>query len=433
MPKVLVFTYYWPPSGGPAVQRWLSLADLLLKEGIEPIVITVDEASASYTLKDNSLNNRIPSDLRVIKTKSFEILHFYQKLLSGGDLPTAGFANESDPSLFQKLARWIRGNFFFPDPRKGWNQFALNAARQLLEKEDIKGVITAGPPQSTHLIGAQLKKEYDLFWLCDFHDAWTNVWYYDELKRTQIAKSIDRNMELSVLRDCDLIITVGQQILDDFVAKTGQPEKVNLHSMGYDEVLFDTAIEPVEEFVITYSGTMADNYEPGSFFKAVKQLVEERPDWNLKIRLVGLISDGIHDQIKSVGLEQKTEITGYLPHGRAIDLLRSSSLLLLVSPNTPGSEMIIPGKIYEYMASRIPILNLSTQHSETAQILTDCEAGVTFERNEIEEIRNYISSTYQSWLSNPKKLLNTTDHFKKYSRQTEAKILAQTLLSRLNP
>ena len=431
MPKILVFTYYWPPSGGPAVQRWLSLTKYLLGEGLEPILITVDETDASYTLKDESLNEQIPKNLRIIKTKSFEILNIYQKFISGGQLPTAGFANESNPSLLQKAARWIRGNFFFPDPRKGWNQFALEAARNIIDQEDIKGIITAGPPQSTHLIGAQLKREYELFWMCDFHDAWTNVWYYDELMRTKIAKTIDKKMELSVLMDCDHIITVGQQILDDFIAKTRAPDKIRLHSMGYDEALFETPVAQSTDFVITYTGTIADNYEPEAFFKAIAEIVQKNPACKIRIRLVGLISKGIQRSISKMGLDPISDIHGYLPHNEAIHLLRTSSLLLLVSPNTHSSDMIIPGKIYEYMASRIPIINLSTKKSETAQIIAECNAGETFERSEVNAMKDFIEDTYRRWLSLPESILNKSDHFKKYSRQREANTLAESLLSRL--
>lgn len=430
MPKILLFNYYWPPSGGPAVQRWLSLATLLSREGFELIVITVDEKYASYTSLDESLNERVPKELRVIKTKSFEVLHLYQKFISGGHLPTAGFANESHPSSLQRLARWIRGNFFFPDPRKGWNTYALDAARPLIESEDIRGIITAGPPQSTHLIGAQLKREYDLFWLCDFHDAWTNVWYYDELMRTRLVRKIDLSMERSVLNQCDHIITVGRQILQDFATKTGKPDKMNIHSMGYDEELFNDVV-PANDFSITYTGTMASNYEPRAFFDAVKNVQETHPEWSIHLNIAGLISDDILDMVNELGLGTCTTVHGYLPHQQAVKILKASTLLLLVSPNTPGSEMIIPGKIYEYMASRVPILNLSTKHSETAEIISECGAGETFERPEVNGIQEFIERTYKRWLADPSALYNTNTGFKKYARQTEARSLAKLLRERL--
>lgn len=428
MAKVLIFTYYWPPSGGPAVQRWLSLAKLLPEFGVELIVITPDEQYASFSMWDESLNAEIPDDLRVHKTKTFEILSFYKKTVGKGNIPTAGFANESSPSFLQKVARRVRGNCFFPDPRKGWNKYALRQAREILQKEQVDWVITAGPPQSTHLIGLQLKKEFGVRWMCDFHDAWTNVWYYDTLMRTNWAKAKDAKMELNVLRQSDSIMTVGEQIYQDFTQKLGSDQKLRLHSMGYDEELFgDVKPAQQETFTIVYTGTMADNYEPQVLFEGLKELSEEQPSFSYKLKLVGLISDGIKSDIETIGILESTEMLGYRPHKEAIDHLKSGALLLLVSPNSVQSKMIIPGKIYEYFATRIPILNLATADTETYQMIERESAGKTFDRSQKAEIKKYIWSLFQAWKTEPESILNKSEGFKKYARRTEAKGLAEVL------
>lgn len=427
MAKVLIFTYYWPPSGGPAVQRWLSLAKLLPEFGVEPIVIAPDEQYASFSMWDESLNAEIPGNLRVHKTKTFEILSFYKKTVGKGNIPTAGFANESSPSFLQKVARWVRGNFFFPDPRRGWNKYALKQAREILQKEQIDWVITAGPPQSTHLIGLQLKKEFGVKWMCDFHDAWTNVWYYDTLMRTKASRKKDAKMELEVLQQADKIMTVGEQIFQDFTQKLGSDEKLRLHSMGYDEELFDKPSIQQDTFSLVYTGTMADNYEPQVLFEALKELGDEQPTFEYDLKLVGLISDGIKAEIESIGISNRTEMLGYRPHKEAIDYLKSGSLLLLVSPNSVQSKMIIPGKIYEYFATRIPILNLATLDTETYQMIEQEKAGKTFDRHQKAEIKNYIWQLFEAWRTDPESILNKSDGFKKYARRAEAKGLADVL------
>lgn len=432
MNKVLVFTYYWPPSGGPAVQRWLALSQLLPQFGIEPIIVAPHEQYASYVLLDESLNQRIPKELKVVKTKTFEVLNFYQKSLGKGKLPTAGFANESNPSFLQKLARWVRGNFFFPDPRKAWNKFALKAAREIIAENDIKAVITAGPPQSTHLIGQQLKKEFGLFWLCDFHDAWTNVWYYNELMKTSIARKLDSKMELRVLSECDQIITVGRQIITDFKSKLGSTDKVLLHSMGFDdEMVAEPPKVNATEFVICYTGTMATNYEPQVVFNAVKSIIHDNLEAKIKIELYGLIADDIIEYAKRIGLEKQVEFKGYVPHKQAVDAIQNAAILLLVSPNTPQAKMIIPGKIYEYLATRKPILNLAEEGTETYEIINECRAGATFNRMAKDEIKDFISKLYSKWENEPKSILNSDNSFMKYSRKTEAETLAKVLHNKL--
>lgn len=428
MPKALIFTYYWPPSGGPAVQRWLSLSKLLSKNGIQTTVIAPHEDFASFAILDESLNNDIDESVRVFKTKSFEILNFYKKSLGKGNIPAAGFANESNPSFLQKLARWVRGNLFFPDPRRGWNRYAIKQAKELLAHENFDWVITAGPPHSTHLIGKELKKRFGLNWLCDFHDSWTGVWYYDELMKTAAARRIDQQMEKAVLMACDNIITVGRDIYAELSQKIGNEKKLRLHSMGYDDDLFDSPAEPNSEvFKICYTGTIASNYQPETFFKVLSELISE--GYNIKIDLVGLIADSIQRQIQEIGLIKHVNFVGYVSHREAVHYLNHACMLLLISPNTQQAQKIIPGKIYEYMATRLPILNLATQQTESSRIIDECSAGATFERQQAQKIKGFIKELYAIWEKNLGGLLNNSDAFKRYARSEEAKGLAALLKS----
>ena len=428
MTKVLVFTYYWPPSGGPAVQRWLALTEHLPSLGIEPIIITVDEKYASYFLLDPALEKRIPKNTRVFKTKTFEILSLYKKSVGQGVLPTAGFANESQPGLLKKAARWVRGNLFFPDPRKAWNKYAIKAAKKLIKEENIQAVITAGPPQSTHLIGQQLQKEFNLFWICDFHDAWVNVWYYNELFKTNIARKIDLRMEREVLEKADYILTVGRQIIQDFSQKITDSSKIHLHSMGYDEERFGQGANPSKtEFTISYTGTMASHYQPKVFFQAIKELSQES-ELKLCVNFYGLIADDIQEEVQELGLDSMVHFAGYVSHNEVVEALMSSCMLLLVSPNTPQAKMIIPGKIYEYMATRLPILNLASSETESALILDECQAGMTFSRDQKSELKSFINHQYKIWEEDASQLLNQDKTYLKYGRKTEAALLAKLIL-----
>jgi hypothetical protein len=177
--KILIITYYWPPSGGPAVQRWLSLANELAQLGWEVFVITVDEKYATYQLHDDSHAKKIHENIKIIKTKTREPFGLYKFFFGRKSIPAPGFSNESNPSPIKKVARFIRGNLFIPDPRRGWKPFIVKAASELIIEEQITKVITAGPPHSTHLAGIELKKKFaKLEWTCDFHDLWTDVIYY---------------------------------------------------------------------------------------------------------------------------------------------------------------------------------------------------------------------------------------------------------------
>ena len=194
MNKVLIVTYYWPPSGGAGVQRWLKFAKYLPEFGWEPIILTVDPQFAAYPVTDYSLNEDVPAGLRIYSTPATDYFSIYRKDKS--KIPTAGFANSMDDTLKGKFLRFIRGNFFLPDPRKGWNRYAFKKASDLIDSEGIKHVITTSPPHSTQLIGLKIKKKYpEIKWIADLRDPWTDIYYYKQFYPTLLSKRIDAGYE----------------------------------------------------------------------------------------------------------------------------------------------------------------------------------------------------------------------------------------------
>jgi len=191
MQKVLIITYYWPPSGGAGVQRWVKLSKYLSRIEIEPIVLTVDERYASYTQIDESLLKDIPEDIKVYKTKSFEPIRLYSRFVGMKNVPTAGFSNVDRSKKSLKLLSWLRSNLFIPDPRKGWNKYAFSMAEKIIKEENIRTVITTSPPNSTQLIGLRLRREWGIKWIADFRDPWTDIYYYDNLGQSDRSKRID--------------------------------------------------------------------------------------------------------------------------------------------------------------------------------------------------------------------------------------------------
>lgn len=425
LPKILIITYYWPPSGGPAVQRWLSFANILAEKGVDVHVLTVDEQHANYPAIDASLAAQVSKKLKVSKTKTSEIFWVYKKFIGKGKAPAAGFANEADPSFLQKLSRFVRGNFFIPDPRKSWNKFVIPKAREIIINEKTDLVITAGPPHSTHLNGLQLQKEFNIKWIADFHDAWTDVWYYDKLLHTQIARRYDQKLERKVLENADAVLTVGKLLKNVLAGKSStiDPEKIQVVSMGYDEKLFVENQEvSSQEFRITYTGTIDDSYEPEVLFRALKKVKEKNPGVNYKLRFIGLLAEGLRKKIIESGLEENLEIIGYVPHHESVKYLLNSNALLLVSPKVKSEEIIIPGKIYEYLAARKPVINIGSLSTESARIISECEAGENFDRTMENELADYLQQLTNSWKTDPQTAMINLENkeYRKYSRVNEA-------------
>lgn len=413
MKKVLLITYYFPPSGGAGVQRWLKTIKYLPEFGVETIVLTVDPAYASYPQVDESLCSEVPSSVKVYTTKTKEILSLYKRVSPSKQVPYGGFANEPNPTLLQKISRFIRGNFFLPDPRRGWNKYALAKARQIIETEGITTIVTTSPPHSTQLIGLELKKQYpNINWVADLRDPWTDIYYNNDLYPTFWAKKRNLAYERSVLEGADKVITVSEDCKRLFAEKADIAEKVAVVPNGYDEKDFinSTIINKKEEitpnYILSYVGVLAPQHN----LLPLKALVSGRKD--ILLRFVGVVSEEIQQEIKSWGV--LAEFIPYVSHKEAVAYMQASDALLLFIPNVPNNEGILTGKLFEYLASRRKILLFGPEKGDAMRLISECGAGSCYTEN----------LCLDSFLSQP---YTGNDNIKLYSRRALAHKIASLL------
>jgi glycosyltransferase involved in cell wall biosynthesis len=436
MEKILLINYYWPPCGGPAVQRWLDITNYIEAKGIQTYVVTIDEKVATFPSYDASLQNRIAKSTKVFKTDTSELFDIYKKFVGNGKVPTTGLVDEPNPGFLKKVARFIRGNFFLPDPRIGWNKHAYKMAKTLIEQHNIKVVFTAGPPQSTHLVGLKLKREFPhVKWVTDIHDYWTEVSHLKLFYRTKIATYFDRKLERKVLVNADVIMThcrSSKKIFSERI-KEIEASKIFVHTMGFNEALFQPRPRVKQnEFVIAYVGSIGAHYEPGPFLKAFKKAVGSCSGIPIKLKFVGSCSQEIKNLILSEKLEKQTEETGYLPHQLAVDYLFSSSALLLINPKFGQEKIHVPGKLYEYLAAFKPIVSISPSNSESEQIIKQMNAGKNFERGDIDGIAGYLIQLIKEWEEKKEIDLPVNDEVFRYSRKEEAFLLADRIKNLTN-
>lgn len=391
--RVLIITYYWPPSGGAGVQRWLKFAKYLPQFDIEPIILTVDPKFASYLQIDESLEKDISLDLKVFKTKSFEPLNILSGLFGKKNVPYGGFTNVDKNSFFQTILRFIRGNFFIPDARVGWNKHAYKKAKVIIKEYQIDTVITTSPPHSTQLIGLKLKKILNIKWIADFRDPWTDIYYYKDLLHTGLAKRLDKKKELKVLKGADQVLVVGKSLKEKFHHKA-LPDKITIISNGFDEEDFNGMIpQKPDVFTITYTGTLSDQYNIAPFIEACKELKSKNNNFN--IRFVGNVSDSKMLECKNAGLSENIEVVTYVPHQKSIEYLYKSSALLLVIPDFNGNKEIITGKLFEYIATKIPIIGIGPKDGDAAEIISLCNSGAFFDYED--SLTPYLESLFFDW------------------------------------
>lgn len=394
--KVLIITYYWPPSGGAGVQRWLKFAKFLPEYGWDPVILTVDPEYASYPAIDLSLEKELPESIEVHRTKATDWFRIYS--VDKSKVPSAGFASNPEKNWKGRISRFIRGNFFIPDPRRGWNRFAFHKACELIEKYKIVTIVTTSPPHSTHLIGLKLKKKFPTIkWIADLRDPWTDIYYYHQFYPTWISKWIDTSYEKSVLKNADRITTVGFLLKDLFSKKlSGIDSKIEVITNGFDESDFkDIAkIEP-RTFTITYVGTLSEKYPVNGFLNALSEL--KKRNLSVNLRFVGNIPDNIKEKIMLNVPGDSLEFKSYSQHNQAITYMVNSSLLLLIIPEAGDNKLIITGKIYEYIASGRHILCLGPKDGEAADLISKLGNGRCFSYDDTESIEEYIRSLMEHY------------------------------------
>lgn len=400
------------------MQRWLKFAKYLPEFGYEVHVLTVSPDKATYPQVDESLLKEVPSNINVHYTNTSEPYAIYN--LFGRKAPSSGFANETVhgvSGLVKKLARFIRGNIFIPDPRKGWNKFAIPKAKQLIDELGIETVITTSPPHSTQLIGLELKKTKTIQWIADMRDPWTKIYYVSELLQTAWARKKNEQLERAVLENADRVITVSESLAREFceLAPKLNSNKVEVLPNGYDEDDFQFSVSIKDEFTIGYMGTMTEQYDTSSLFPAISGLESQ-----VEFCFVGDLPGQVREKFMQVS--SGCEFTGYLNHGDALRKAAACSMLLLVIPKIEDNKGILTGKLFEYLALNRPILGIGPVDGNASSILNETGAGKMFDYTDVQGIQQFISDAMNS-----KDGLETHANYSKYARRNLTKSVVDTL------
>lgn len=423
MKKVLIVTYYWPPCGGAGIQRWLKFAKYLPEYGWEPIVLTVDPEYGSYQVFDTSLEKEVAElNIEVHRTRSREVLNYFSKLFGKKSLPQGGVSQKK--SFKTKVMMFIRGNMFVPDPRKGWNRFAYRKAMELIREYDIKKVITTSPPHSTQLIGYKLKKNANIEWISDFRDPWTMIYTYEELNQLPFIRTYEKSLEKKVIVNADKMITVGPSLKSSLESIRGKQD-VHVITNGYDHEISKPAASTPKKasdpLRIIYTGTMNDQYDPFVFFEALKLALAES-DLKIEVDFFGGVGGMTRSKVREMGFSEDTvRFNNTISYHDSLAEMRKSDILFMVIPKAKSEKEILTGKIFEYLATKLPILCIGPKDGDAAQIINETDSGKVFERNEVRELADWIkaSSTHEFSFKNTEK----------YSRTELTRVLADVLNS----
>jgi len=422
--KVLIISYYWPPAGGPGVQRWLKFATYLPDFGLKPVVYIPE--NPTYPILDESLLADVPEKLEILKNSIIEP-YTWANIISKKNTETISsgiISEEKRQTLVQKFMLYIRGNFFVPDARKFWIKPSVDYLENYLSENKIDAIITTGPPHSLHLIGLELKQKTGLPWIADFRDPWTTIGYHDKLKLTKAVQAEHKQLEKRVLQNCDHIITTSPTTKKDFEKIADTP--VTCITNGFDQE-GDLDIDHDRAFSLAHIGSLLEKRNPLLLWKVLGDLKRANMNFGnvLKIKLAGSLSEDVVRSIRDHHLGENLEILGYVGHKDALRLQRESQILLLIEIDSEETKAIIPGKLFEYLAARRPILAIGPENADFFEIIKETRSGEYFNYKDEEALKAQILKWYQVY--NKTGLLDNDTDISAYSRKNLTEQLANLI------
>lgn len=421
MKKVLIITYYWPPTGGAGVQRWLKFSKYFRQFGWEPIIYT--PSNPDFPINDDTLLKDVPSDLTVLKTQITEPYDIYRKIMrkKKTDAVNQGFlSEEKENTLLQSAMIWVRGNFFIPDARKFWIKPSVAYLSHYIKQHKIDAVISTGPPHSMHLIAMGLKQKFNIPWIADFRDPWTQIDFYSQLKLSSFADAKHKKLENQVLTQANKVVTISPSCGKD-LEKLGN-RTVDIITNGFDTDDFTPIAIGVDSkvsdgFMFHHTGALNKDRNPYTLWKVLgdlcKQNLELKQD--LILKFTGKTDAIVLESLKQQGLEANFQKLEYMPHSEIVKSMVQSPILLLPLNNTPNNAGVLSGKLFEYLAAKRPIFGVGLPNADAASILKETQAGVMVDFDDYEGTKKQVLNLYAQYKSNT--LTIQSNSIDKYSRE----------------
>jgi glycosyltransferase involved in cell wall biosynthesis len=426
--KVLIITYYWPPSGGAGVQRWLKFSKYLREYGWEPVIYTPENPEAPAI--DNSLENDIPGGITILKQPIFEPYSAYKRFvgMKPGEKVNAGFLQEKEkPGWAEGFAVWLRGNFFIPDARRFWISPSVKFLTKYLKNNTVDAIVSTGPPHSMHIIALEIHNKLGIPWLADFRDPWTGIDFYHQLKLSLMADKLHHKLQKKVLSSATAVTVISSDMVNEFNGIVNR--KYTLVTNGFDE----DDISPIPQnqldtkFTISHIGSLNATRNPSQLWKVLAEMADQNPLFakSLQIKLVGKVDISVLKNIEENGLTGYLQRIEYMPHQDVMHEIQKSQVLLLLINNTPNAKGILTGKIFEYLGSGRPILSIGPEDGDAAVILNDSEAGQTAGYENEVGMHRIVTDYFIKF--SEQRLESNTDNRLKYSRKALTAEIAKVL------
>lgn len=416
MKKVLIVTYYWPPAGGPGIQRILKFTRYLPDFGWQPIVLTVEHPSSPAN--DQSLSNKINPQCIVYKTGVIEPFNLYKTFTGKAkseNIPKDIIVKKGNDPIKEKIARWVRANLFVPDARIGWVPYIVKEGMKIIQHEKPDVIFSTSPPHSLQLGAKRLAKKSNLKWIADFRDPWSEAYWESEIGKSALTQKINTHFEKQSLMHANTVTSVSKGVCD-LLEKKIKNEYVVLYN-GFDDINREQKV--TDRFNIFFIGNLSKYQDPDPFIKALKMLPK-----NVREKIDIYFIGKVFDDYKDLFLQESFILKNYMPYSEMMEFSKSACIFLLILHQTSYTLSYMTAKIFDYLALRKPILAIGKKKSTVERVLKETQSGTLFENNEINEITEFLISYYTEWQKNKFLLLDENENLMKYSTQSNVEKLA---------
>ena len=404
------------------MQRWLKFAKYLPEAGWEPVIFTPE--NPDFDLKDETLEQDISSQLEVIKFPIWEPYQLFSKIKGKSKTHPGRLLEQKDRGFLEKSAIWMRANLLVPDPRVFWVKPSVKFLTDLVKSGQFQAIITTGPPHSLHLIGLELKRKTGIFWLADFRDPWSQWEFLDTLPMSFLVRKKHENLEQSVLKTADVITTISPTFQRDLNKIAGR--EIKLLTNGYDPSDIPQDFKPREKTAghmhLVYSGIIDSIRNPMHILEAMKIEFSEKNE-DVKMTFVGNVSESVREFVQTDSwLSARVHFAGYVSHREVFGFYEHADALVLILTDTKNAQGNIPGKLFEYLATGIPVLALGDPKGDSATILHNSGSGSVIAHTDSDAIRKRLREVFES-----DKRDTGSGNLEKYSRKNLSIQLAKIL------
>ena len=392
-------------------------------------------SSDLYPAKDESLLKEIPPSMKVFRSKIFEPYSLYRKLT--GKPANAAVDVENIPqtgkrrSIPEMIASFIRSTFFIPDARIGWYPYAVKEGLRIIEEERIDALYSSSPPYTTAMIAKALHRKSGVKWIAGFRDPWTG--FLSTPDRWFLPHRIDQQFERDVFEQANYIEAAWKGIILDVCKKfpnIGVRKFFHLPN-GFDSDDYpQTKENRTYRFTITYTGSMYGVRNPRTLLQAFYELVVEGKiqKEKIQIKFIGRFGLEVREMIAKSIVSSSIEVKPYIPHTESIVELMKSDVLLLVVDETVDSNEIVPGKVFEYIGAKKPILALAPKGA-IEDIIKETRSGIVVANQDVQGIKEAIMILYKKYCDNEQLTTPDNEVIRKYERKEITRQLSELLNS----